>query len=201
MATQAVPRKQTWPSLLWIRDAGPDEVTLLSDGVVIGRDPAACDVVLDADVASRRHARIMTDPGGDTILADLGSSNGTFVNGEPVTRILLADGDRLGFGSRDEVHCLFRAPAPTPGGVTAVPVSDASESPTEALPGELGRCPICLRLVTPGRGTCNYCSAMPTRSRLDETVVPNAEGCAACGAAARSLGAFCHRCGARLPGR
>ena len=63
MATQVAPRKQTRPSLLWIRNAGPDEVTLLSDSVVIGRDPAACDVVLDADVASRRHARIMTDPG------------------------------------------------------------------------------------------------------------------------------------------
>ena len=200
MATQAVPRKQTRPFLFWVRNAGPDEVTHLSDCVVIGRDPAACDVVLDADVTSRRHARITTDPGG-TLLADLESSNGTFVNGQPVTRTLLSDGDRLGFGSRDEVHCLFRAPAPTPGGVTAAPRADASEAPTESLQGEPGRCPLCRRLVTPGRGTCKYCSAMPTQSRLDETVVPNAEGCGACGAAPRSRGAFCHRCGARLPGR
>ena len=114
MATQAAPRKQTRPSLFWITSACPAWDTPLSESVVIGRDPAACDIVLETDVASRRHARIMTDPGGNSLLAGLGSSNGTFVNGEPVTRVLLADGDRLCFGSRDEVHCVFRAPLPVP---------------------------------------------------------------------------------------
>ena len=46
----------------------------------IGREPG-CAVQIDATVVSRRHARLVVDELGVT-LEDLGSHNGTFVNGE-----------------------------------------------------------------------------------------------------------------------
>ncbi|MBV8076286.1 MAG: SpoIIE family protein phosphatase [Planctomycetaceae bacterium] len=63
---------------------------------IIGRSPA-CDVVLgqDARVVSSRHARIIRR-GDGYCLEDLGSLNGTRVEGKPVTgTVLLHDGDRI----------------------------------------------------------------------------------------------------------
>lgn len=76
-----------------------DKTMVLSDGVhLIGRAPE-CWLVLDDDLVSRQHARIhVTDH--LTEVEDLGSRNGTFVNG---TRIFgrreLQDGDRVRIGS------------------------------------------------------------------------------------------------------
>ncbi len=67
--------------------------------VMIGRDPAS-DLRLDTDddtVASGRHAEISVDSGAFW-LADVGSTNGTFVAGEPITRHRLRDGDIVEFG-------------------------------------------------------------------------------------------------------
>jgi two-component system, cell cycle response regulator len=64
--------------------------------VTFGRDPG-CDVVLrDGDV-SRRHARVVPRDGGH-LLVDLGSTNGTFVNGARVETVPLAPGDRIALG-------------------------------------------------------------------------------------------------------
>jgi two-component system, cell cycle response regulator len=65
--------------------------------VVLGRDPA-CAVPLRADDVSRRHARIAPDGDGH-LLVDLGSTNGTFLNGAPVEVTRLAPGDRIGLGA------------------------------------------------------------------------------------------------------
>lgn len=59
---------------------GPDAGTTasLAGTMEIGRDPAAGLALSDAQ-ASRRHARISA-AGGEAVIEDLGSSNGTFVN-------------------------------------------------------------------------------------------------------------------------
>jgi DNA-binding winged helix-turn-helix (wHTH) protein len=63
----------------------------------IGRDPTSA-VVLDSAGVSRAHARIEVAEDKVTI-EDLGSKNGTKVNGESVTRIaVLRDGDRVEIG-------------------------------------------------------------------------------------------------------
>jgi pSer/pThr/pTyr-binding forkhead associated (FHA) protein len=70
----------------------------LADGVnVIGREPSAA-VWLDSGSVSRRHATIaVTD--GEARLEDVGSKNGTQVNGAPVRgRVTLRDGDHLVVG-------------------------------------------------------------------------------------------------------
>jgi diguanylate cyclase (GGDEF)-like protein len=70
---------------------------VLGDAVVdIGRGSAA-GLILDADSISRKHARIERFGGGHKIV-DLGSTNGTYVNGVRVKEQILKDGDRIGIG-------------------------------------------------------------------------------------------------------
>ena len=62
----------------------------------IGRAPRA-DFIVDAALVSRLHCRL--EAGEDDIeVVDLSSTNGTFVNGQPVKRGRLKDGDRLRVG-------------------------------------------------------------------------------------------------------
>jgi len=65
--------------------------------LVIGRS-SDLDMVLIEDMVSRKHAKISLAPGQITI-ADLGSTNGTFVNGEKVKRARLKEGDRILIGT------------------------------------------------------------------------------------------------------
>jgi hypothetical protein len=55
-------------------------------------------MVLIEDMVSRKHAKISLAPGQITI-SDLGSTNGTFVNGEKVKRARLKEGDRILIGT------------------------------------------------------------------------------------------------------
>lgn len=73
---------------------------------IIGRDPR-CDVWLDHDGVSRRHARIrVAKPAEPVVLADLDSTNGTFIGGQRiVTPTPLADRDVITLG---EVSVQFR---------------------------------------------------------------------------------------------
>ncbi len=72
-------------------------VAINADGVLIGRSPEAV-VRLDDESLSREHARVSLLPSGEIALADLGSTNGTFVNGTRVERALLRAGDRIRIG-------------------------------------------------------------------------------------------------------
>src|SRR6188768_3656856 len=71
----------------------------LSEGqeIVIGRS-SELDMVLVEEMVSRKHARIALAQGVITI-EDLGSTNGTFVNGEKVERGTLKEGDRVLVGT------------------------------------------------------------------------------------------------------
>ena len=63
----------------------------------MGRAPRA-DFVVDAALVSRVHCRFVLNDSGALELEDLGSTNGTFVNGRKVTKVTLNDGDRLTVG-------------------------------------------------------------------------------------------------------
>jgi hypothetical protein len=65
--------------------------------VVIGR-LSACDIPLGDPQVSRRHAEVRRDDEGFAVY-DLGSTNGTTVNGTPVRERRLSDGDELRIGS------------------------------------------------------------------------------------------------------
>ena len=65
--------------------------------IVIGRS-SDLDMVLVEDMVSRRHARI-TSFNGEIGIEDFGSTNGTFVNGERITKARLKEGDRILVGT------------------------------------------------------------------------------------------------------
>ena len=66
--------------------------------VVIGRSHEL-DVVLLEDMVSRKHARITVASTGSIEIEDLGSTNGTFVNGEKVSKAPLKENDRILIGT------------------------------------------------------------------------------------------------------
>lgn len=65
--------------------------------IVIGR-ASDLDMVLVEDMVSRKHAKISTQ-GDQIVIQDLGSTNGTFVNGEKIKRSRLREGDRILIGT------------------------------------------------------------------------------------------------------
>jgi FhaA, N-terminal domain/FHA domain len=71
-------------------------VALGEQPVSIGRQ-AECDVVLDDTNVSRRHAEVRRD-GEEYVFVDLGSTNGSKVNGTRVKRHALTDGDEITLG-------------------------------------------------------------------------------------------------------
>jgi pSer/pThr/pTyr-binding forkhead associated (FHA) protein len=76
-------------------DAGRQ--TPLEGSIEIGRD-ASTGLALDDDQASRRHARVSAQ-GEQAMVEDLGSTNGTYLNGQPIEgRRTLRPGDRLRVG-------------------------------------------------------------------------------------------------------
>jgi hypothetical protein len=78
-------------------DGGERMVALSSDTVTIGR-LADCDVVLKDKGASRKHAQLKRRDGTWT-LTDLGSTNGTRLNGQTVQSRELSDGDTITIGT------------------------------------------------------------------------------------------------------
>ena len=63
----------------------------------MGRAPRA-DFVVDAALVSRVHCRFVLNDVNQLELEDLGSTNGTFVNGKKVSRATLTSGDKLTVG-------------------------------------------------------------------------------------------------------
>ncbi|HEY6547570.1 MAG TPA: FHA domain-containing protein [Vicinamibacteria bacterium] len=73
-------------------------VSLAEGEYVLGRDAESV-IATDAHTVSRRHARLRV-AGGEAVLDDLGSRNGTFVRGERLTSpARLVDGDEFRLGS------------------------------------------------------------------------------------------------------
>jgi pSer/pThr/pTyr-binding forkhead associated (FHA) protein len=69
------------------------EVQLSKDRVTIGRHPQ-CDVVIEHRHVSAQHAAITTVL-DESMIEDLGSTNGTFVNGRRINKHSLVDHDRV----------------------------------------------------------------------------------------------------------
>jgi len=130
-------------------------IELRSGTTIIGRDPS-CHVPLQDDAASRRHMRLVLDRRTVTAL-DLGSTNGTRLNGAPLEQARkLGDGDQLLIGhSLCSVHLLDDADLriaelaalsdrPPPDQATTV-------HPTTAT------CSLCLRPIPPECQECPNC--------------------------------------------
>lgn len=89
------------PQLVLLDERGKpaEKISVTREPITIGRMSSNDVVLADANV-SRRHAE-MKKRDGRWIIADLGSTNGTTVNGKLATEHELKDGDRIGFGTSD----------------------------------------------------------------------------------------------------
>jgi DNA-binding winged helix-turn-helix (wHTH) protein len=88
---------------------GQREIVLMDGVNVIGREPPAT-IRIEGRGLSRNHARIQVS-GGDATLEDLGSKNGTYVNGRRITTpVRLSDGDEIRLGA---ISLTFRVASPT----------------------------------------------------------------------------------------
>lgn len=117
----------------------------LEGETVIGREQASADLALTDPGISRRHAAVRDHDGRITV-EDLGSSNGTFVNGQRISgEVELADGDEIQLGGivlsvhgADAATAVMGAGAPAtqqhPGPAQAPP----PRQQPRATPGRLG---------------------------------------------------------------
>ncbi len=119
-APAAPPREPLMPGMRSAKPAREAAVTRIMPSVVdrptsmthlgslatktlkIGRSPDNELVLADLEV-SRHHAELRCRPDGTYEIADLGSNNGTYVNGGRITSRVLTESDIIGIG-----HCTFR---------------------------------------------------------------------------------------------
>jgi predicted component of type VI protein secretion system len=102
---------------------------LVDDELLIGRHTEGAGRLADDDEISRSHARVTVDDSGFCAIEDLGSRNGTFVNGVRISAPqTLSVGDRIELGA----STLVVRELPTPAGVQAM--GPAGQRPT-VVPG------------------------------------------------------------------
>jgi len=88
------------PARLLVRTTGTTGIVhVLAHRTTVGRTPDNS-LQLDADFISRHHAVLLESADG-TVLEDLASTNGVYVNGERISRCLLKPGDRVTIGRTD----------------------------------------------------------------------------------------------------
>ncbi len=89
-------KESTGPSLVNLSTGRTFD--LVSARILIGR-AINCDIVLDDLNASRTHAELRREPTGMWGVVDLGSTNGTLVNGKHIVQANLNNGDRITVGT------------------------------------------------------------------------------------------------------
>ncbi len=103
------------PQFQFVMRSGPTPgatFSLEGDQLVIGRDTASAVTINDAEV-SRKHARL-TFQGGKYVIEDLGSTNGTFVNGQRlVSPVVLKSGDVVSLG--EQIVLMYETLSSDPG--------------------------------------------------------------------------------------
>ncbi|WP_231511888.1 GGDEF domain-containing protein [Chondromyces apiculatus] len=105
------------PCLLILAGSNVGERYRIDDGqeIIIGRTSGVT-IRLNDDGVSRRHARLFCANEHEVVIEDLQSSNGTLVNNQPITQVLLRDGDKIRIGAttvlmftyHDQVEELFQ---------------------------------------------------------------------------------------------
>ncbi len=100
------------PCIVHTSDTLTDTVYWLSADkeLKIGRAPENDLCIRDQSV-SQRHARVVVTPAGAVFVEDLGSTNGTYVNGEKVVRHALWDGDKVHIGPRHMLKFCYQVNA------------------------------------------------------------------------------------------
>jgi len=117
---------------LLVLERGPtpsQRFPLQSEQITIGRSAGNDLVVADPEV-SRRHIRVVRRADGFAV-EDIGSTNGTFVNGQRISHLtLLQDGDTIDLGDTVRLRFLSQVVAPPGPAAPPSPMLEAVERPT-----------------------------------------------------------------------
>jgi FHA domain len=118
----------------------------LDGELILGREQASADLVIPDPGVSRRHARILPQNGA-IVVEDLGSSNGTYVNGERISGPVQLDaGDEVQLG--DTILGIEGGTAATAVMPPGAPATEHHPGPAPAQPPPSGR-PAPRRLAPP----------------------------------------------------
>jgi len=135
--------------------------------VTLGRSPE-CSMQLPAASASRRHASVAWR-GDRVVLRDLGSTNGTYLNGTRIEgEATLEAGDRIGIGGVEIVFCCVEAGTAVTRGANATTRTVVSFWPaagpgtSETLRGDLAKVPLFAVLQMLEMGSQTGCLALDT---------------------------------------
>lgn len=113
------------PRLVIRKGEGAGKDHALSGPCIVGRH-ASANFVLGDTLVSRNHFRVLPE-GGLWFVEDMGSTNGTIVNGRRATKLQLADGDVIVVGGTElqfvQKDLFASAPAPRPAVPAAIPVA------------------------------------------------------------------------------
>jgi pSer/pThr/pTyr-binding forkhead associated (FHA) protein len=131
LAKRPAPQRAAGPQLRGLSGPVNGKTFPLSGTMLIGR-VAGVDLQVDDDSVSRRHAEVVVE-GREVVLRDLGSANGTTVNGAPISEdALLNAGDIIQFGV---VELQFETGAPAGARAGARKPGGELERPSRALRG------------------------------------------------------------------
>ena len=153
--------------------------------VTLGRS-TECTLQLPAAGASRRHASVVSRD-GTVVLRDLGSTNGTYLNGERVAgEATLRSGDKIRIGGLEILFCCVEAGTAVSGVVESSTVvsfwpGGGASGGGEALRGDLQKVPLFAVLQMLEMGRQSGCLAVETASGegflwLDMGRIVHAEG-------------------------
>jgi len=118
-------RPRSMPRLVITKGAGIGREVAIETECVLGRSSDATFVLVDGGI-SRRHCRVVAE-GASFAIEDLGSRNGTFLNGVSVLqRSALADGDLIRMGG---LELVFRVQGAAAGSAATGAVSTSSAGP------------------------------------------------------------------------
>ncbi len=153
---------------IYQRGALVGEQTLDGDVIKVGTLTSAHLRINDEKV-SRMHAYIQVSPGGQVQVSDLGSAQGTLVNGRRINKSNLVDGDRLRLGDTDLVVTIQNATTLTTGAVPSVAAGfNAASAPTiTSVPSAPGSTSAPAAPVAGIRRTSSYQESELTAEDLD----------------------------------
>lgn len=166
------PSKATGWALKANHTALANRVFLVKETTVIGRAPE-CDISLGAAHLSRRHAQLQVLD-GLLYVKDLGSANGTFLNGKQIMEARIKRGDELRFdtlsfgviGPADELaKTTIRSPAPK--AESDIGVAMASQEPKSAVKPPIK--PRVAPVVTNSAASKASVHARPSQPRIGDT--------------------------------
>lgn len=125
-------------SIEWVQGIQRDTVAVDS-ATTLGRDAATADIVIPDPVVSRAHARLAPATNEALLVEDLGSANGTYLNGRRIQRALIRAGDHVSIGDPPVAEFVLRAD----GQATADLPPDGSGRVALESPVIIGRAPGC----------------------------------------------------------